>query len=125
MMKKTIIFLSINLLVIFGFVNSKAQVKVSLKLDKSVKSFAGKLLFCDKNYNCGLVQNEKSKTSRIDALGVPIKVWRTGKDFYLLIDANQNNKLTDEKKVLLVNNSQAKVKIKKKTASGKVLFLPF
>lgn len=125
MMKKTIIFLSINLLVIIGFVNSNAQIKVVLRLDDTAKSLAAKSLFCDKNYNCGLNSSENSKISKIDGLKVPIKVSRTGKNFYLLIDSNQNNKLTDEKKILLENGSQAKVKIRRKLESGKISFLPF
>ena len=125
MIKKTIIFLSVNLLITIGFVNSNAQVRVNLRLDESAKSSAAKSLFCDKNYNCGLKQNETSKISKVDDLEVSIKVWRTGKNFYLLIDTNQNGNLNDEKKILLINGSQAKVRIKKKTASGKVLFLPF
>jgi len=124
-MKKTIIFLSINLLITISFVNSNAQLKIPLRLDKSAKSFAGKTLFCDKEYNCGLYPNEKSKTFKIDELEIPIKVSRTGKNFHLLIDTNQNNKLTDEKKVLLENGSKVKVKIRKKLESGKNLFLPF
>lgn len=125
MMKKLIIFLSVNLSLIAGFVNSNAQVKVILRLDETAKSIAAKSLFCDKDYNCGLNSGEKSKISRIDDLGVPIKVWRTGENFRLLIDANRNNKLNDEKKILLENGSQAKVKIRIKLKSGKIIFLPF
>ncbi len=125
MIKKTIIFLTTNLLIVIGFVNSNAQIKVALRLDESAKSSAAKILFCDENYHCGLKQNENSKISKVDGLEIPIKVWRTDKKFYFLIDTNRNNKLTDEKKVLLVNGLQAKIRIKKKTASGKILFLPF
>jgi len=124
-MKKTIIFLSINLLIAVSFVSSNVQLKTLLRFDESAKSFAGKTLFCDKDYNCGLYQNEKSKTSKIDELEILIKVSRKGKNFHLLIDTNQNNKLTDEKKVLLENGSKTKVKISKKLESGKNLFLPF
>ena len=125
MIKKTIIFLTTNLLIVIGFVNSNAQIKVALRLDESAKSIAAKILFCDENYDCGLKQNENSKISKVDGLEIPIKVWRTDKNFYFLIDTNRNNKLTDEKKVLLVNGLQAKIRIKKKTSSGKILFLPF
>ncbi len=124
-MKKTIIFLSINLLVIFGFANSNAQIQVILKFDGTAKSVVAKSLFCGRDYNCGLNQSEKSKTSRIDDLEIPVKVWRAGKNFYFLIDSNQNNKLADERKVLLLNGLQVKVKIRKRFESGKVLFLPF
>jgi thiol-disulfide isomerase/thioredoxin len=125
-MKKTIIFLSINLLITIGFVNSSnAQINVDLRLDESAKSFFGASLFCDKNYNCGLLQNEQSKTSEFGDEGLQIKVRRADKDFYLLADTNRNKDLTDEKEILLKNASGVIVRIQKKTESGKTLDLPF
>ncbi|MEP7038114.1 MAG: TlpA disulfide reductase family protein [Acidobacteriota bacterium] len=124
-MKKTLIFILLNLLFAFSFVNLNAQIKVPLRVDESAKSVIGQYLFCDKEYNCGLLQNEKIKTSRIINGETPAKIWRTGKNFYLQIDTNLNNKLTDEKKLLLENNSKVIVKIKRKLTPDKFLFLPY
>ncbi|CAN5115411.1 hypothetical protein BH20ACI1_BH20ACI1_09400 [soil metagenome] len=124
-MKKTLIFITLNLLFAFSFVNLNAQIKVSLKIDESAKSSIGQFLFCDKDYNCGLFQNEKTKSSKIINEEVPARIWRTGKNFYLQIDTNLNNKLTDEKRLLLENNSKIAVRIKRKLAPSKFLFLPF
>lgn len=124
-MKNIFGFITLTLIFAFSLVNSNAQVKVSLKVDESVKSARGELLFCDKDFKCGLTQNENEKTSLIGKDEVLMKVWRTGKDFYFLIDANNNKKITDEKKILLQNNSIITVKLKKTLAPGKVVFLPF
>lgn len=124
-MKKIFFVLSLSLLIVICFVNSNAQIKVSLKIDESVKSIRGNYLFCDKYNNCGLPQNENVKTSLIGKDEGLMKVWRKGKDFYFLIDTNNNKKLTDEKKILLQNNSNIIVKLKKTLAPEKFIFLPF
>lgn len=124
-MKKTFVFITLTLVFVFNSVNSFAQIKVSLKIDESIKSARGEYLFCDKDYNCGLSQNENVKTSGIEKAGVLTKIWRNGKDFYFLIDTNNNKKLTDEKKILLQNNSAITVKLKKTLAPAKIVFLPF
>ena len=123
--RKLLIVLSAIFLSAISFEHSIAQVKVSLQFDESAKSYMNRFLFCDKDYNCGLYSEKKSKTSKIDGLEIPIKVWRTGKNFYLLIDANSNNKLTDEKKILLKNSLKVTVKIKRDFMPEKFLFLPF
>lgn len=117
--------LSINLLVIIGFLSVQAQTKTSLRFDESRKSTIGQTLFCDRDSNCGLRQNEKIKTATINGLGTRISVSRSAKGFYLVVDKNANNRLSDDRQILLAPGSSIRVKIKKKLPSGGSLFLPF
>jgi thiol-disulfide isomerase/thioredoxin len=124
-MKYLFLLLSINLLTAILCVNSKAQININLTLDKTMKASTGRTLFCDQKYKCGLAQSEQSKTSDFGEEKIQMKIWRTGKDFYLLIDSNLNNKLTDNKKILLKNRSDVSIELKRKSENGKISELPY
>lgn len=102
-----------------------AQIQFPLRLDKTAKSETGIVLFCDKNYNCGLFENELAKNGTIGSEEPLAKVQRFGSDFYLWIDTNGNRSLADEKKLLVKNGEEIVVNIRKRAKTKAPVYLPF
>ncbi|MEQ1643309.1 MAG: TlpA disulfide reductase family protein [Pyrinomonadaceae bacterium] len=98
---------------------------VSLRLDLTRKAFAGQSLFCDKNYKCGLFENEDSKVGAFDQEKIPIQVWRDGNGFLIAVDSDGDKDLGDEKKIPLSAGSTIKVVAKKSLRVGKPNIFPF
>ena len=101
-----------------------AQVRVALRLDSPRGPLPGNALFCDKNYRCGLPAGELAKIST-DQTGPLMKVFRERNGFYLLVDTNQNRKLSDEKRVFIRNSGTVPVSIRKQVGPKRFAFRPY
>lgn len=96
-----------------------AQINVELKIDTGQKGMIVHTLFCSKDYNCGLNQNEITKDDKFSEL--IIKVTRQGDDFIFLIDTNQPNVLINKKEIYVKNSSKLIFDIKRKDNSGQLV----
>lgn len=112
-------------IVIASAMASAAQVRVPLALDKTAKNEPGIVLFCDKQYRCGLFGNETAKDDLVGGEKIKVKVERVNTDFYFWIDSNRNNSLTDEKRLLIKNGGAVEVGIRKRIKTGRPVYLPF
>lgn len=93
-----------------------AQINVDLQIDRTQKGMIKHSLFCNKDYKCGLNQDEITKEGKFT--GIEMKVTRQDNDFIFLIDTNQENGLTDEKEVFLKNSSKMILDIRRKFDNG-------
>ena len=105
-------------------ITSHAQVRVALKLDSPKGPLPGNALFCDKNYRCGLPAGELTKVST-DETRLLVKVVRARAGFYLLVDTNQNRKLSDEKRVFLRHSGTVQVSIRKQLGPKRFAVRPY
>jgi thiol-disulfide isomerase/thioredoxin len=119
--KKNLLFALIALLVSVGIAD--AQVRVALRLDESRKPLWGFYQLCDEKYNCGLAADDQSKVSLGE--GLLLKISRTGKDFNVVVDTNQNRSLADERTTLLRHSGAITVGIRKRLAAKRYMFMPF
>lgn len=117
-MRKLLLIISAAFLTTFCYANLNAQIVVNIKLDESEKVKFSRNLFCDKDYNCGLTENEKTKSDIFGKEKITITVRRADNDFYFTIGS-------DQKEILLKNGASVKVRIKRKTSTGEVLDLPY
>lgn len=113
------------LISLFAAAGTYGQVRVPLRIDTSATAFTGTSLFCNENDKCGLLKDENYKTGSFDSEKIPISVMRSGPDFLLRVDTNRNNKLTDEKDILVKNGAKAEIRIMKQAGPARPVYLPF
>lgn len=125
MNKFTSLLFTFSLIVTF-FVTSNAQTTANLKIDKSIKGVIGFSLFCDKDYNCGLRENETSKFEEFEEnKNLFLKVQRTKNDFYFQINTKLDKKIINGKKTLLNQGANIIIDVKIPLSNNSFSVIPF
>ena len=121
--------IKLSFILLFAFVffltDASAQVVVELRLDTAARTNPGQGIFCDKDYNCGLLPSEDQKESTFGIDDVPMKVKRDGNDFLLTVDSDGRLGLRGEKPVRLSKDTGSIVKIRKHVTTRKYIYLPY
>ena len=123
-MRKVLLIVALAAGVMANAGAANAQTTVALKLDLSRKSTIAWNLLCGDDYNCSMERDEAEKSSGSKD-NVLAKVRRVGRNYEVLIDTNQDGRLTDERPIFLRHSSSTLVRIRKQVAAKRFVLRPF